>query len=39
LLLATGTLVALLFEFNGSTYVMVTGIFAATTGLISMIIY
>lgn len=39
LLLATGTLVALLFEFNGYTYVMVTGIFAATTGLISMIIY
>ena len=39
LMIASGVLIALLFKFNGNTYVTVVGIFASITGLSAMILY
>ena len=39
LFIATGVLLALMFEFGGSVYVTIVGIFASVTGVSSVILY
>ena len=39
LLIATGVMVALMFKFNGSTYLTIVGIIATTTGVFNVVMH